>query len=164
MNISVTKGRGRRWLCGETWLKEYDQVLKVNIPTVGPSCEGQRKVHDFCSFPTVKAHLESSNEETSGGPQFRVIWQYLRPIFFILFVCCFYVFFYLTTPCVIWDLVFWPGIKLVPLTLAAQSLIHWTIREVHWSTFFKVMRLKNTDKRGSLPLGESKRNNNNLMK
>ena len=49
-----------------------------------------------------------------------------------LFIC-FYLFIYLAAPglsCSMWDLVPWPGMEPKLPALGAQSLSHWTIREV----------------------------------
>ena len=42
-----------------------------------------------------------------------------------------------TFSCSMWDLVPWPGIKLGPPALGAQSLSHWTTREVSTSTILR---------------------------
>jgi len=53
----------------------------------------------------------------------------------------------LATPCVMADLVPWPGIKLTPPSTGRQSLNHWTAKEIPM-----IFLIKTTKTSGHIPL------------
>ena len=81
--------------------------------------------------------------KTKGKDKLQTRRRYWLRIFFLVKVFIVYLFI-LAGPglsCGTWDLLPWPGMEPRPPALGAQSLIHWTSREVPWLSFYICLHL-----------------------